>query len=110
MTGSGVDDVDMCASPFREQIAVGAYLILRHLPLPPASSPHKLTCHGIAHVSHSSRFQYLLQPVQISPLKLSIFRITLQNAFCTTSSASCPFPVMPAARRYVRSPYPLTRC
>src|SRR5437667_12679319 len=40
MTGSGVDDVDMCASPFREQTAVGAYLILRHLPAPLASSPH----------------------------------------------------------------------
>src|SRR5437870_3454294 len=39
MTGSGVDDVDMCASPFREQIAVGAYLILIRTPSETRTAP-----------------------------------------------------------------------
>jgi len=34
-----------------------------------------------------------------SPRKVSIFRTTVQNASCTTSSASWPLPVMPLARR-----------
>src|SRR5438552_5618650 len=53
--------------------------------------------------------RYSQEPKADSPLKGSIFRTTVQNASCTTSSASCSFPVMLVAKRYARSPYVVTR-
>src|SRR4029077_10405340 len=52
--------------------------------------------------------RYSHEPKAAAPRKVSIFRVTVQNASCTTSSASDGLPVIRRASRYTRSPYSVT--